>query len=195
MESRRVVSPQAHGAAAVQPRYSQRQSLAGQRPGARGLDRADGRHRPQQKRQPRPLGLLQRPRNLLRQHHRYREQTMKIKTQLLSVSLCLCGCICIPAHAEDVTMFGGTPTRNMVNNQKNPPTQWDVEKGTNIKWTAELGSKSYAGPIVAEGMVIIGTNNEGQKDPKEVGDRGVLMAFKEAGGDFLWQKAYQKLPT
>src|SRR3954470_4030253 len=154
MESRRMVSSETRGAAGLRPRYSQRQSLAGQRARAGGVDRANGRHRPQQKRQPRPLGLLQRPRNLLRQHHRHREQTMKIsnlKSQkfnplCVSASLRLCGCIllslCIPAHAEDVTMFGGTPTRNMVNNQKNPPTKWDVEKGTNIKWTADLGSKS-----------------------------------------------------
>ncbi|HEV8291813.1 MAG TPA: PQQ-binding-like beta-propeller repeat protein [Tepidisphaeraceae bacterium] len=101
----------------------------------------------------------------------------------------------IPLVADDWTMFGGTPIRNMVNNQKNPPTQWDVEKGTNIKWTAELGSKSYAGPVIAEGVVYIGTNNEAQKDPKEVGDRGVLMAYKESDGTFLWQRAHQKLPS
>src|SRR6059058_3001461 len=111
---------------------------------------------------------------------------MKISNLKFQI-LFICACICLRAHADDWTMFGGTPIRNMVNNQKNPPTEWDVEKGTNIKWTAELGSKSYAGPVVAEGAVYIGTNNEGQKDPKEVGDRGVLMAFKESDGTFLWQ--------
>src|ERR1051325_10366054 len=120
MESRRMVSPQAHGAAGIQPRYSQRQSLAGQRAGTGRLDRSDGRHRPQQKRQPRPLGLLQRPRNLLRQHHRYREQTMtngiKMNSchwQLAASALLFATAI---ALAEDWTMFGGTPIRNMVNN-------------------------------------------------------------------------------
>jgi outer membrane protein assembly factor BamB len=121
--------------------------------------------------------------------------TTKLKKIALAGSLFALSAAALPAVAEDWTMFGGTPTRNMVNNQKNPPTEWDVEKGTNIKWVADLGSKSYAGPTVAEGAVYIGTNNESTKDPKEVGDRGVLMAFKESDGTFLWQRAHQKLPT
>src|SRR5215212_3700531 len=115
----------------------------------------------------------------------------KSKILCVSASLRLCGCILFfaaSASAKDHTMFGGTNIRNMVSEDKNPPTQWDVAKGVNIKWVAELGSKSYAGPIVAEGAVYVGTNNEGQKDPKEVGDRGVVMAFKESDGSFLWQK-------
>jgi len=117
-----------------------------------------------------------------------------LKSEILSVSLCLCGCIST-AFAKDHSMFGGTPGRNMVSDEKNPPTQWDVQKGINIKWTADLGSKSYAGPTVADGAVYVGTNNEAQRDPKEIGDRGVLMAFKEADGTFLWQKVHAKLPT
>jgi outer membrane protein assembly factor BamB len=101
----------------------------------------------------------------------------------------------VPVFAKDHTMFGGTPLRNMVSEEKNPPTQWDVEKGTNIKWVGDLGSKSYAGPTVAEGVVYVGTNNEAQKDANVVGDRGVLMAFDEKSGKFLWQNVHNKLPT
>src|SRR5262249_13398656 len=91
------------------------------------------------------------------------------------------------SYADDVTMFGGTPLRNMVNTkEKNPPTEWDVEKKLNIKWVADLGSKSYAGPVVANGVVYVGTNNEAEKDPKTVGDYGVLIAFAESDGKFLW---------
>src|SRR6266566_4316498 len=106
----------------------------------------------------------------------------------VSASLHLCSWILLlapSAFAADHTMFGGTPVRNMVTDEKNPPTQWDVAKNINIKWTADLGSKSYAGPTVAEGVVYVGTNNEAQKDPKEIGDRGVLMAFDEKTGQLL----------
>ena len=42
-------------------------------------------------------------------------------------------------------------------------------------------------------MVFVGTNNEGMRDPKQTGDRGVLMAFREADGEFLWQSTHEKL--
>ena len=76
-------------------------------------------------------------------------------------------------------MWGGTPDRNMVSNMKGLPTDWDVKTKKNVKWVAELGSQSYGNPVVAGGMVFVGTNNEGLRDPKQAGDRGVLMAFRE----------------
>ena len=79
-------------------------------------------------------------------------------------------------------MWGGTPDRNMVSNMKGLPTEWDVKTKKNVKWVAELGSQSYGNPVVAGGMVFVGTNNEALRDPKQPGDRGVLMAFKEADG-------------
>ena len=74
-------------------------------------------------------------------------------------------------------MWGRTPLRNMVSPEKNPPTDWDVKTGKNILWSAALGSKSYGNPVVAEGMVFVGTNNEGHRDPNITADGGVLMAF------------------
>ena len=41
--------------------------------------------------------------------------------------------------------------------------------------------------------MFIGTNNEGMRDPKQPGDRGVLMAFRESDGEFLWQHTSEKL--
>jgi outer membrane protein assembly factor BamB len=95
--------------------------------------------------------------------------------------------------AGDWPMWGGTPDRNMVSTMKGIPTTWDVAKKTNVKWVATLGSQSYGNPVVAGGRVFIGTNNEALKNPKEPGDRGVLMAFNEADGKFLWQQANTKL--
>ena len=94
---------------------------------------------------------------------------------------------------SDWPMWGGTPDRNMVSSMKGIPTTWDVAKKTNVKWVASLGSQSYGNPVVAGGQVYIGTNNEAVKNSKEPGDRGVLMAFRESDGQFLWQQANTKL--
>ena len=95
----------------------------------------------------------------------------------------------------DWPMWGGTPDRNMVSNMKGLPTEWDVKTKKNVKWVAELGSQSYGNPVVAGGMVFVGTNNEAVRDPKQPGDRGVLMAFKEETGEFLWQQTHEKLSS
>jgi outer membrane protein assembly factor BamB len=104
-------------------------------------------------------------------------------------------------HAEgdpgtgDWPMWGGTPDRNMVSAMKGLPIEWDVKTKKNIKWVANLGSQSYGNPVVAGGVVLVGTNNEGMRDPKQPGDRGVLMAFKEDTGEFLWQHTHEKLAS
>jgi len=92
-------------------------------------------------------------------------------------------------------MWGGSPDRNMVSDATGLPTTWDIKTGENIKWVAALGSQSYGNPVVAGGVVLLGTNNEGMRDPKQAGDRGVLMAFREADGEFLWQATYEKLSS
>ena len=92
-------------------------------------------------------------------------------------------------------MWGGTPDRNMVSNMKGLPSDWDVRTKKNIKWVADLGSQTYGNPVVAGGMVFVGTNNELLRDPKQGGDRGVLMAFRESDGEFLWQQTHVKLES
>ena len=92
-------------------------------------------------------------------------------------------------------MWGGTADRNMVSNAKGLPSDWDVKTKKNIKWVADLGSQSYGNPVVAGGMVFVGTNNELLRDPKQGGDRGVLMAFRESDGEFLWQQTHVKLES
>src|ERR1700681_752735 len=72
----------------------------------------------------------------------------------------------------DWPMWGGTPDRNMVSNMKGLPTDWDVTTKKNVKWVAQLGSQSYGNPVVGDGKIFIGTNNENPRDPKQAGDRG-----------------------
>lgn len=95
----------------------------------------------------------------------------------------------------DWYMWGGSPDRNMVSDATGLPTTWDVKTGQNIKWVAALGSQSYGNPVIAGGVVLVGTNNEAARDPKQSGDRGVLMAFREATGEYMWQATYEKLSS
>lgn len=92
-------------------------------------------------------------------------------------------------------MWGGSPDRNMVSDATGLPTTWDVKTGENIKWVAALGSQSYGNPVIGGGVVLVGTNNEAVRDPKQPGDRGVLMAFRESTGEFMWQATYEKLTS
>ncbi len=96
---------------------------------------------------------------------------------------------------KEFALWGGTLSRNMVSDEKNIPDKWDLESGENIKWTAELGSQSYAGPLVIGGKVFVGTNNEALYNPKLTGDRGNIIAFNESDGAFLWQITHTKLTS
>lgn len=97
--------------------------------------------------------------------------------------------------AVETAMWGGSPDRNMVSDETGLPANWDAESGLNLKWTATLGSQTYGNPVILGGKVFVGTNNQGLRNPKLGGDRGVVMAFREADGAFLWQAAHAKLPT
>jgi outer membrane protein assembly factor BamB len=118
-----------------------------------------------------------------------------IKKNALRVSGLLLAFAAVAAaqKAPEIAMFGGDPSRNMADDAKGLPTKFDPESGLNIKWVATLGSQSYGGPTIAGGKVFVGTNNEGKRNPKLTGDRGVLLAFDAKDGKFLWQAAYPKL--
>ncbi|MGH9312731.1 MAG: PQQ-binding-like beta-propeller repeat protein [Vicinamibacterales bacterium] len=95
----------------------------------------------------------------------------------------------------DWPMWGGTPDRNMVSKMTGLPMSWDVKTGANVKWMAELGSQTYGNPVVSKGVALVGTNNEKLRDPKQGGDRGVMVAFRESDGAFLWQITHEKLSS
>jgi outer membrane protein assembly factor BamB len=121
-----------------------------------------------------------------------------VKREILFAGVALGAVSCLALLAADQVqgdwpMWGGTPERNMVSAMRDLPTSWDVEKKQNVKWTAKLGSQTYGNPVVAGGQVYVGTNNELALNPKEPGDRGVLMVFRETDGQFLWQHTHAKL--
>lgn len=111
-----------------------------------------------------------------------------------------------PPHPANVgpgdhVMFGGTVYRNMVNlRDKGVPDNFDPE-GPRLLWKAQLGSRAYGGPVVANGRVLVGTNNELPRNPRDTDkngepvDKGILMCFDAQTGKFLWQAVHDKLPS
>ncbi len=100
----------------------------------------------------------------------------------------------------DWPMWGGTPGRNMVNGSTGISIDFKPAtspgEGKNLMWVAELGSQTYANPVVAEGMVLVGTNNGAGKRPKHPSkdDKGIVLAFDSKTGEFKWQLTREKLP-
>ena len=118
---------------------------------------------------------------------------MRIKSNLLF--LVLSGIASLPLVSQDWPMWGGTVQRNMTSAMKNLPEFWDVKNGKNIKWKVQIGSNSFGNPVVADGKIFLGTNNENPRNPEIEGDKGVLMCFRESDGKFLWQAVTDKLDS
>ena len=111
-------------------------------------------------------------------------QTASCKRSSASSRLSVAGAVVARSDPGkgDWPMWGGTPDRNLVSSMKDLPTSWDIKTKKNMKWVAELGSQAYGNPVVANGIVLVGTNNEAMQDPAVKGDKGVLMAFQESDG-------------
>ncbi len=118
---------------------------------------------------------------------------MRLKSNLLF--LILSGIAVLPLVSQDWPMWGGTAQRNLTSAMKNLPEFWDVKTGKNIKWKVQIGSTSYGNPVVADGKIFLGTNNENPRNPEIQGDKGVLMCFRESDGKFLWQAVTDKLES
>lgn len=87
-----------------------------------------------------------------------------------------------------------TGSRNNVSSLQSVKLEFDPEAGTNILWTAPLGSQTYGNPVVAGGKIFIGTNNgNNYREKHKEEDRGVLVCLNEADGKFLWQLTRLKL--
>jgi outer membrane protein assembly factor BamB len=108
-------------------------------------------------------------------------------------------------------MLGGSPARNMVNLQATglshvfPKSKEDDQVhvlGNRVKWKATLGSWAFAQPVVLGGRVVVATNNENPRNPRDRGkptdddpkgpplDKGVVMCFRASDGAFQWQMVH-----
>jgi len=105
----------------------------------------------------------------------------------------------VAAFADDWPMGGRSQSRNPVSPEKNAPIDWqfsvDGKPAKNIRWSAKVGNRGIGGPIVANGLVWVGTNNDAELDPKITDDRGVLACFRESDGKFLYQYSTPRLKS
>jgi outer membrane protein assembly factor BamB len=102
---------------------------------------------------------------------------MHITHHLLSFALLLgASATC----AADWPMLGRDQTRNPVSPEKNPPLDWDVQSGRNIKWKAPLGLYTFSDPVISDGLVWIGSS--AAEHPA-----GILNCFRESDGQLLYQ--------
>jgi outer membrane protein assembly factor BamB len=110
---------------------------------------------------------------------------------------------------KDWPQWGGTKVKNNVPHDANIVTEWEPgkfdrktgewkkETSKNVKWVARVGSQTYGNPVIANGKVVVGTNNGAgwiKRYPASV-DLGCLVCFRESDGEFLWQHSSEKLST
>jgi hypothetical protein len=90
----------------------------------------------------------------------------------------------------------------MVSPETGLPAKIDFPSSTGILWKIPLGSETHSSPVVSDGRLFIGTNNEHPRDPRHSGDRGVLLALDAAGPSTFkadpgladqWQLLFQTL--
>jgi outer membrane protein assembly factor BamB len=110
----------------------------------------------------------------------------------------ICGMSCahvasLTVLADDQPQWGQRYSRNMVSGETGLAETFDPSTGQNIKWVAPLGTETYSTPVVANGLVLIGTNNGQPRDARHKGDRGVLLCLDEKDGSLCWQLIVPKL--
>ncbi|MDR0869350.1 MAG: PQQ-binding-like beta-propeller repeat protein, partial [Planctomycetaceae bacterium] len=77
--------------------------------------------------------------------------------------------------------------------RKDPATGDIAETGKNVRWAVKIGSRTYTPPVIADGCVLIGTNNDAKFDANIDGDYGIMLCLDEKTGKFRWQYAAKKV--
>ena len=119
---------------------------------------------------------------------------MRIRTSALITvaALAVPACTIAQPSTTNWPSFRGPSASGVAEGYK-LPVKWNVETKQGVKWVVGLGSQAYGNPVIAGGRIFVGTNNEGKRNPKIVGDKGVVMCFRESDGKFLWQAVHDKL--
>jgi outer membrane protein assembly factor BamB len=97
-------------------------------------------------------------------------------------------------RAADWPALGRDHTHNAVSSESDPPTDWDVKTGRNIKWKAEIASTAFGTQVVADGLVWIGGNlwRPGENEQK---DAALLLCFNEQTGEKLYEYVSLRLQS
>ncbi len=108
----------------------------------------------------------------------------------------------VAAGSSEWPQWGGDASNNMVSTETGIPAEitagdldsdGNVTNAKNARWVVKMGSQAYGTPTIQGGRVFLGTNNEEPRQEKIEGDRGIVMCFDEASGEFLWQLSVPKL--
>ena len=119
-----------------------------------------------------------------------------IMVRQIALSLVAIASLAAVVFAGDQPQWGQKHTRNMASDEKGSFESFSTgSEGKGVKWTARLGSITYTSPIVAEGKVLVGSDNSYARDERHQGDRGMLLCFNEADGKYLWQLMVPKLKS
>jgi outer membrane protein assembly factor BamB len=120
---------------------------------------------------------------------------MNVQRVLVWVSCISFPTLAVPtrdARAADWPVFGRDRTRNAVSPETNPPTDWDVKTGRNIKWQAEIASAAFGAPVVSDGLVWIG-GNRWRPGEQEAKDAALLLCLDEQTGEKLYEYVSPRL--
>ncbi|MGL6076215.1 MAG: PQQ-binding-like beta-propeller repeat protein [Fimbriiglobus sp.] len=128
-------------------------------------------------------------------------------TRRFSATILLVLLLSTASTASDWPQWGRDACRNAVSPEKNPsldfafPFREDgkpANPGRNIAWQADLGTRTFVPPVVADGLVWVCTNarnpdGDEEKIPEKDWGGGVLMCFREADGKLLWKHRTPRL--
>jgi outer membrane protein assembly factor BamB/precorrin-6B methylase 2 len=133
--------------------------------------------------------------------------TTKVRPAFLLAVVTIIGTVTSQdVNSDDWPMLGRSEDRNSVSPEKHPPLQWDTDDvqigeydrtqkpRQNVKWVAKLGSMTFGDPVVADGLVWVGTNNDFGRDfvyPRD--DASVLACLRESDGTLLYKYVSPRL--
>lgn len=129
-----------------------------------------------------------------------------LRIRALIVAVALFAVPIVPVAAEDWPQWGGGQYRNLVSREEGLPRSfhpgkkkrdrlgYDPATAKNVRWMVRLGSENYSCPVVANGRVYIGTNDEDLDDERFRATRGgVLMCLDEKTGTLIWRLVVPRL--
>jgi len=129
-----------------------------------------------------------------------------LRIRALIVAVVLFAVPIAPVAAEDWPQWGGGQYRNLVSREEGLPRAfhpgkkkrdrlgYDPATAKNVRWMVRLGSENYSCPVVANGRVYIGTNDEDLDDERFRATRGgVLMCLEEKTGSLIWRLVVPRL--